>query len=725
MNPLIKLRTEEVNKKNLALLLVCIQKKDFIFKILIQNKFTLKVHLNKQKIGMGKICSNASKKEMNFEPIINEDISYDKNSKKQQLMPLFGNFNNIQEYEFTSTNPSSFKQIRSKFQVVSLEEKENMYIFDGEILKMQNDQLSERDQVKQFSQKQKPELFKNLEQIKCFQQIENYGSNKQEYFKLESYWSGEKLYEVGGFYSKNGLKQGLWKETLKNFTIKAQLYFLGEYVNNKRVGKWRYIYKNKKIGGGFYNQLGQASGQWIEMSDSFCEESQILYYGYYNNGQKVSEWSILFRSEFEGQFKEVGGGLYDNRAQETSIKIGKWMELNDGFNGRSQVYYCGDYNSGFKIDRWDIYLNKDKRHQLIGGGLYKHLDRNTSIKDGKWIELSDGFWNQSQITYCGDYKNGKKVGKWDIYWKQGESNNKIGGGSYDELFKGISFKIGKWIELIDGFYSKAQVIFVGVYNQGKKIGKWNISWKQNGQNQYTNIGGGQYHKYQEDTVKVGQWIEMSEGFWDQSQITYCGNYKNDGKKMGRWDIYWKQGESNNKIGGGSYDDFVKGISIKNGDWIELSDSFQSNALVIFNGNYNYGRKVDKWDIYWNQVDQSSKIGGGSYGVQLNNSSIKIGQWTELGDAYSLDSQVYYKGEYRKGLKIGTWVINYQLKIIGGGSYDFGIKNGKWIELCEGFYKGDYGSKEITFNGEYSNGKKVGKWTDNKLKNQQLRIIYYD
>ncbi|CAD8131287.1 unnamed protein product [Paramecium sonneborni] len=177
---------------------------------------------------------------------------------------------------------------------------------------------------------------------------------------------------------------------------------------------------------------------------------------------------------------------------------------------------------------------------------------------------------------------------------------------------------------------------------------------------------------------------------------------------------------------GLYNDSVEGISFKNGDWVELSYSIQSKDLVLYNGNYNYGRKIGKWDIYWNQVHQSSKIGGGQFGVQLsNNSSIKIGQWIELRDGYCQDSKIYNCGEYKKGIKIGIWDIQFQEKIIGGGSYDVGSKTGKWIELCDGFYKSGYGSKEITFNGEYSNGKKIGKWTEINLKNLHLRTIYYD
>ncbi|CAD8069768.1 unnamed protein product [Paramecium sonneborni] len=184
---------------------------------------------------MGNICSNVSKKEIKFKPIIIEDISDDRNRKSQQS--LIGNFNNIQQYEFSFKDPSSFRTIRSKFQIVLIEENQFMYIFDGQILKI--------DQVEKISKI--PEFSNNLEQIKYLQQIEDYGSDQQKYFKQVSYWQGQQLNQVGGFYSKDGGKQGLWKETFKNFKIKALVYFFGEYLNNQKIGKWRYIYKNQKM----------------------------------------------------------------------------------------------------------------------------------------------------------------------------------------------------------------------------------------------------------------------------------------------------------------------------------------------------------------------------------------------------------------------------------------------------------------------------------------------
>lgn len=49
-----------------------------------------------------------------------------------------------------------------------------------------------------------------------------------------------------------------------------------------------------------------------------------------------------------------------------------------------------------------------------------------------------------------------------------------GGGSFDE--QGYGIKIGKWVELIDGFGLNGQVTYIGEYINGKKVGRWNITF---------------------------------------------------------------------------------------------------------------------------------------------------------------------------------------------------------------------------------------------------------
>lgn len=54
-----------------------------------------------------------------------------------------------------------------------------------------------------------------------------------------------------------------------------------------------------------------------------------------------------------------------------------------------------------------------------GGGSYNYQGQ----KDGKWIELSDRYYNFSQVTSVGEYRNGNKVGNWEYYLNY--ENNKL------------------------------------------------------------------------------------------------------------------------------------------------------------------------------------------------------------------------------------------------------------------------------------------------------------
>ncbi|CAD8117663.1 unnamed protein product [Paramecium primaurelia] len=57
---------------------------------------------------------------------------------------------------------------------------------------------------------------------------------------------------------------------------------------------------------------------------------------------------------------------------------------------------------------------------ISGGGSYDEEDG--EIKIGKWIELKEGFSKDSQILYQGEYQNGKKLGRWEIMYRHNTSN---------------------------------------------------------------------------------------------------------------------------------------------------------------------------------------------------------------------------------------------------------------------------------------------------------------
>ncbi|CAD8101898.1 unnamed protein product [Paramecium sonneborni] len=326
-------------------------------------------------------------------------------------------------------------------------------------------------------------------------------------------------------------------------------------------------------GCGLYDEQNLQNGKWIELSDNFAYESEVIFIGNYQKGKKISKWDIQFR--YYDNFQSIGGGSYN----EDNLKDGEWIELSDNFHNFSQVLWHGKYNIGQKVDRWNCFYEGE----LIGSGFYDDLN----LKNGKWIEPSDNFQYYRQIKFEGWYKNGKKIGKWDLYW-QGEGKNQdfelIGGGYYNEQ----SIKIGIWIEISDDFQKLKQVVYKGEYQNGKKVQIWKIQWRDQTQNQFIAIGGGQYNK---KGMKIGKWIELSDQFQIGSRIFFLGQYKNC-LKVGNWEIHYQDFEDNYQlIGGGFYDDET---NLKNGIWIEQDDNFWNGNYQIWIGKYKNAQKIGDW-----------------------------------------------------------------------------------------------------------------------------------
>ncbi|CAD8124902.1 unnamed protein product [Paramecium sonneborni] len=107
-----------------------------------------------------------------------------------------------------------------------------------------------------------------------------------------------------------------------------------------------------------------------------------------------------------------------------------------------------------------------KKKEQFGGGLYDELN---GCKTGKWIELGDQFLELSSITQIGEYRQGLKIDKWEIYKKDYSKriNHKVGGGTFNEQGQ----KTGYWIQLDEKFYYTKNMV-QGEYIDGRKIGKW-------------------------------------------------------------------------------------------------------------------------------------------------------------------------------------------------------------------------------------------------------------
>ncbi|CAD8198465.1 unnamed protein product [Paramecium octaurelia] len=635
---------------------------------------------------------------------------------EQYNQQLFGKdvccCNRVKDYNYSYWDSNQERLVKVPFQMLLTKEKHIKYIIDGQIVRI--DKFINRD-----------EELNNIEQIKYLLWKGSYNQSYNKVAKWSAIWNGDQLLEVGGYYSVDSLKQGFWKELSRNYFNQNQVYECGEYKNGLRIQKWKYMYENKIIGGGYYNEAGMKKGKWVDLSFDFWSQCQVTYCGEYLDGKKVGLWDIFYKRIDE--LRLIGGGSYvlqKDGGDFNSKKIGIWTELANGFQDNNQTIWRGEYKNDQKVGKWAILrrLDQSDPFQYIGGGSYDYKSEDScvvdSIKIGNWIEFRSG-QQDCYVTQGGQYIKGKKVGRWESFI-QGEL---IGGGSYDadsqneESLKD-PIKFGKWIELSEGFQIDSEVTYHGVYQNGRKVGKWDTFYQDE------QIGGGSYGENSASSqIKLGKWIELSDCFWGGGQIIFNGEY-HDGKKIGRWyTLYrrWKK-DSFEEIGGGSYDCEERGSalgSLKIGSWVELSPDFCGISQITYNGDYQNGYKVGNWVILYrkHKYKRYKQIGGGQYDncriYSLLNQN-KIGKWIELNDLYIEGRRIKYVGEYKNGRKFSRWNTIFEKELIGGGDYSEddkfqgSIKTGKWIELIGKFGNG-YGYSQSIFVGDYKHGKKVGAW----------------
>ncbi|CAD8117903.1 unnamed protein product [Paramecium primaurelia] len=472
-------------------------------------------------------------------------------------------------------------------------------------------------------------------------------------------------------------------DSLEHFTqilnnleqIKYLFWFEISKPNLNQLGRWAVNWKGKvlqDIGGWYSNGLKQ--GFWKEPIQNYWTLSQAYQVGEYQDGQRIGTW------KYEYEDKEIGGGKYDDKY----LKNGRWIELSDNFSNNSYITYSGEYKNNKKIDKWDINYRFSSVYpfEQIGGGSYNIQ----GIKDGKWIDLIDNFYRQKQVTFNGEYQNYQKVGRWDTYFRiEGLFQSEFqlmqikllfifkfsGGGSYEN--GGI--KNGIWIELSDNFYKilkwkKNKVMSYQI--QIKRLIRINVL------NQlFFNLifSGGGY--YDVKGIKQGYWIELSDDF----------RYINKEEKQIDGISFLGSLINLNKC------DFYNELGFKIGSWVEINECFSNLGQVLYQGEYFFGKKTGKWNIYWKNNINLEKLGGGLY----DDNGLKKRIWMELANDFN---QSLIQGEYKCGQTVGVWDTYFrfskrfeemQISIV----YSFifrscgfqdqeRIENGIWIELDEDF-----------------------------------------
>ena len=279
---------------------------------------------------------------------------------------------------------------------------------------------------------------------------------------------------------------------------------------------------------------------------------------------------------------------------------------------------------------------------------------------------------------------------------------------------------------------------LGVYKRGLKDGEWfEVDIQKGTQKKAKYIKGApdgeqvtylfpgpreknkrlEYIKYEEGKI-VGTWTTWSKD--------------NEGRLITRGEITfedgsgrWKERDPNTRalIRAGNYENWEK-----SGLW----KSWDSQGVIVSEGEYSEGKKLDTWiwyedgkDTGWKESYTSGLLNGAFYNLSPHSSNrgkgtysegVKTGDWKEYFILKEGSLALKQSGSYQFGKKVGIWahykkednsIIESNItksRKIASGLYEQDIKTGEWIEGPDI----DFGSR-FYGKGEYKNNKKTGVW----------------
>ena len=279
---------------------------------------------------------------------------------------------------------------------------------------------------------------------------------------------------------------------------------------------------------------------------------------------------------------------------------------------------------------------------------------------------------------------------------------------------------------------------LGVYKRGLKDGEWfEVDIQKGTQKKAKYIKGApdgeqvtylfpgpreknkrlEYIKYEEGKI-VGTWTTWSKD--------------NEGRLITRGEITfedgsgrWKERDPNTRalIRAGNYENWEK-----SGLW----KSWDSQGVIVSEGEYSEGKKFDTWiwyedgkDTGWKESYISGLLNGAFYNLSPHSPNrgkgtysegVKTGDWKEYFILKEGSLALKQTGSYQFGKKVGIWahykkednsIIESNItksRKIASGPYEQDIKTGEWIEGPDI----DFGSR-FYGKGEYKNNKKTGVW----------------
>ncbi len=262
----------------------------------------------------------------------------------------------------------------------------------------------------------------------------------------------------------------------------------GSMENGVRKGEWKFYVspdarKNKEADVfGSYNDLGQKNGTWTHIN-SF---SEVGVKANYDNG--VMQGECIYFDNSDNSI--LARGLVSN-----GIRHGKWI-FYDQHNEATGGYYKdglkmnqkmseGYYKDGVRMGKWEYDYFLDKNTHVKGHLTFENGTNNGRIEFYK-VERHEKFGTDEILSGVGEYKNGKKVGRW-VEYNYGTKGDFIETGDYDQNGK----RNGYWKVLIGDqtyntsnfvhgvahgpykkYYPSGNVREEGTFNMGLNVGEF-------------------------------------------------------------------------------------------------------------------------------------------------------------------------------------------------------------------------------------------------------------
>ncbi len=339
----------------------------------------------------------------------------------------------------------------------------------------------------------------------------------------------------------DGMEEGLGFEYAKDGRIISLITYSKGFVREKEL-------VNRK------NQQGNKEGIWKQYYVSFRLKKEerfkngLLngYVKYYNPGGKLD--SAILYLEGERQNKE------QNVAE---------FELVYDYFPTGKIKQVSSYNlAGKKDGVTTVFSESGEILETIyfsnGFQIKKGLVDRSGLEQGTW----ESFYLSGELQSKGEYKNGKKVGKWQHYFRTGTVEQE---GFYDKagrytglwkwyyedgkLLRSEEFRMGIEDGELEEYDSSGKLISKGEFIDGEKEGEWFYELndhREEGKYRYGFRNGMWYFYYPNDKKSFeGSYIdgepEGKHKYYYESGVLEKEEYYEFGKREGKWKWYDENG----------------------------------------------------------------------------------------------------------------------------------------------------------------------------------------